>query len=187
MNVLEKIARNHDLWLKMVLNMGCNPRIAEDIVQEMYLRIDRLVKEGKNVMYDEETANRFYIYLTLKSMYIDYRKAKGGYTFFEIVDSEEVTSAPESPIYDAGMDLEEQEAFTKIYDRILDEINTWDFYNKNLCIAYFTTGLSLDKLSKELDIGRSSIYNTVKAHREIIREKFSEDVEDFYNKDYDKI
>ena len=77
MNVLEKIAKNHDLWLKMVLNMGCNPSMAEDIVQQMYLRIDRLVKEGKNVMYDEESANRFYIYLTLKSMYIDYKRARG--------------------------------------------------------------------------------------------------------------
>jgi len=187
MNVLEKVARNHTLWLKMVLNMGCNPSMAEDIVQQMYLRIDRLVKEGKNVMYDDESANRFYIYLTLKSMYIDYKRARGKYTFFEIMDNDEVDALTESPAYYSGMDMEEQEAFTKIYNRILDEINTWDFYNKNLCIAYFTTGLSLDKLVKELGIGRSSIYNTIKNHREIIQEKFSEDVEDFYNKDYDKI
>jgi predicted DNA-binding protein YlxM (UPF0122 family) len=66
-------------------------------------------------------------------------------------------------------------------------MDTWDFYNKNLCIAYFTTDLSLNKLSKELNIGKSSIYNTVKTHRDIIYEKFREDVEDFYNKDYDKI
>ena len=65
MNVLGKIAKNHALWLKMVLNMGCNPNVAEDIVQEMYIRVDRLIKQGKNVMYDEDSANRFYIYLTL--------------------------------------------------------------------------------------------------------------------------
>ena len=104
-----------------------------------------------------------------------------------IMDNDEVDALTETPAYYAGMDMEEQEAFTKIYNRILDEINTWDFYNKNLCIAYFTTGLSLDKLVKELGIGRSSIYNTIRNHREIIQEKFSEDVEDFYNKDYDKI
>tara|TARA_A100000171_G_C2115572_1_gene137606 strand:+ start:43 stop:405 length:363 start_codon:yes stop_codon:yes gene_type:complete len=120
-------------------------------------------------------------------MYIDYKRARGKYTFFEIMDNDEVDAISESPAYYAGMDMEEQEAFTKIYNRILDEINTWDFYNKNLCIAYFTTGLSLDKLVKELGIGRSSIYNTVKIHREIIQDKFKEDVEDFYNKDYDKI
>jgi len=120
-------------------------------------------------------------------MYIDYKRARGKYTFFEIMDNDEVDALTETPAYYAGMDMEEQEAFTKIYNRILDEINTWDFYNKNLCIAYFTTGLSLDKLVKELGIGRSSIYNTIRNHREIIQEKFSEDVEDFYNKDYDKI
>ena len=140
MNVLEKVARNHTLWLKMVLNMGCNPSMAEDIVQQMYLRIDRLVKEGKNVMYDDESANRFYIYLTLKSMYID-----------------KAYSSKEAPQQMNQQQVEQ------------------------------ATGLSLDKLVKELGIGRSSIYNTIKNHREIIQEKFSEDVEDFYNKDYDKI
>ena len=30
-------------------------------------------------------------------------------------------------------------------------------------------------------------YNTIKNHREIIQDKFKEDVEDFRNKDYDKI
>ena len=186
MNVLGKIAKNHALWLKMVLNMGCNPNVAEDIVQEMYIRVDRLIKQGKNVMYDEDSANRFYIYLTLKSMYIDYKRAKGKYTFFEIMDND-VDSISENQAYYSGMDVEEQEAFTRLYNKILEEINTWDFYNKNLCIAYFTTGLSLDKLVKELGIGRSSIYNTIKNHREIIQDKFKEDVEDFRNKDYDKI
>ena len=84
MNELEKIAKNHSLWIKMVLNMGCNPSMAEDIVQQMYVRIDRLLKEGKNVMYNKESANRFYIYLTLKSMYIDYKRARSKYTFFVI-------------------------------------------------------------------------------------------------------
>jgi len=27
-NELEKIAKNHDLWLKMIMNMGCNPSVA---------------------------------------------------------------------------------------------------------------------------------------------------------------
>ena len=119
-------------------------------------------------------------------MYIDYKRAKGKYTFFEIMDND-VDSISENPAYYSGMDVEEQEAFTRLYNKILEEINTWDFYNKNLCIAYFTTGLSLDKLVKELGIGRSSIYNTIKNHREIIQDKFKEDVEDFRNKDYDKI
>jgi len=186
-NELEKIAKNHDLWLKMIMNMGCNPSVAEDIIQEMYLKLDKLIKQGKNVMYDDASANRFYIYLTLKSMFIDYKRAKGRYTFFEIMENDEASNTDESASFYSGVDTEEQEAFTKIYDKILNEINSWDFYNKNLCIAYFTTGMSLDKLTKELGIGRSSIYNSIRNHREIIRDKFQEDVEDFYNKDYDKI
>jgi hypothetical protein len=40
---------------------------------------------------------------------------------------------------------------------------------------------------KELGIGRSSLYNSIRNYRDIIKDKFMEDVEDFYNKDYDKI
>ena len=72
----------------MVVNLGCNPSIAEDIVQEMYIKVHRLIEGGKNVMYNDESANRFYIYLTLKSMYFDYKRAKGRYQFFEILENE---------------------------------------------------------------------------------------------------
>ncbi len=187
MTDLEKIAKSHKLWVKMVINLGCNPSIAEDIVQEMYLKVHRLIEGGKNVMYNNESANRFYIYLTLKSMYFDYKRAKNRYQFFEILENDEANNMYESSSVYSGVDLEQQEAFTKIYNKILDEINSWDFYNKNLCIAYFTTGLSLDKLVKELGIGRSSLYNSIRNYRDIIKDKFMEDVEDFYNKDYDKI
>lgn len=187
MSDLEKIAKSHKLWIRMVENLGCNRSVAEDIVQEMYIKVDRLIKGGKNVMYDDESANRFYIYLSLKSMYFDYKRAKSRYVFFELMENDEVNDMYESSSVYSGVDLEEQKAFTKIYDKILREINSWDFYNKNLCIAYFTTGLSLDKLVKELGIGRSSLYNSIRNYRDIIKDKFMEDVEDFYNKDYDKI
>ena len=187
MSDLEKVARNHSLWVRMVVNLGCNPSIAEDIVQEMYLKVNRLIESGKNVMYDDESANRFYIFLTLKSMYFDYKRTRSKYQFFEILENDEANGVYESSSVYSGVDLEEQEAFTRIYNKILDEINSWDFYNKNLCIAFFTTGLSLDKLVKELGIGRSSLYNSIKNYRDIIKEKFMEDVENFYNKDYDKI
>lgn len=120
-------------------------------------------------------------------MYFDYKRAKNRYQFFEILENDEANNMYESSSIYSGVDLEQQEAFTKIYNKILDEINSWDFYNKNLCIAYFTTGLSLDKLVKELGIGRSSLYNSIRNYRDIIKDKFMEDVEDFYNKDYDKI
>ena len=43
--MLELLAKEHTLWLKMVINMGCSKDVAEDIVQEMYLKLYRLIKE----------------------------------------------------------------------------------------------------------------------------------------------
>ena len=52
--MLEKLAENHNLWIKMVINMGCDKHIAEDIVQSMYLRIHRLVTDEKKIMYNDD-------------------------------------------------------------------------------------------------------------------------------------
>ena len=74
--MLEKLAENHTLWIKMVVNMGCDKYTAEDIVQSMYLRIHRLVTDEKKIMYNDDEVNRFFIYVTLKNMFIDYVKVK---------------------------------------------------------------------------------------------------------------
>ena len=80
--MLEKLAENHTLWIKMVVNMGCDKHIAEDIVQSMYLRIHRLVTDEKKIMYNDDEVNRFFIYVTLKNMFVDFVKARNKYTFF---------------------------------------------------------------------------------------------------------
>ena len=45
--MLELLAKNHLLWVKMVYNMGCPRHLCEDIVQEMYLKINRLVSDKR--------------------------------------------------------------------------------------------------------------------------------------------
>jgi DNA-directed RNA polymerase specialized sigma24 family protein len=82
--VLEDLGRKHELWLAMALNMGVPPSLAEDLIQEMYLRLHRYVKDESKVYYkDTGTINRFYIWTTIRNMWMSARtyKAKrdGGY------------------------------------------------------------------------------------------------------------
>ena len=88
--MLELLAKEHTLWIKMVINMGCYKDVAEDIVQEMYLKLHRLIKDENKIMYNDDEVNRFYVFVTLKNLYIDYRKAKGKYNFFEFDERDEV-------------------------------------------------------------------------------------------------
>ena len=70
MTTLEKLAKKHKTWIRYVISFGCDPAIAEDIVQECYIKIDKLLSKGLNIDYGEEI-NYFYVYKTLKTLYGD--------------------------------------------------------------------------------------------------------------------
>ena len=52
--MLEKLAKHHDLWIKMLINLGCDLDTAKDIVQNMYLRLHNLVKDEDRIMYNDD-------------------------------------------------------------------------------------------------------------------------------------
>ena len=71
------IAKKHETWVDIVCTFGCTRRIAEDITQEMYIKIQLQLEKGTlDIMYNDEI-NYYYIFKTLKTLFIDLkRKAK---------------------------------------------------------------------------------------------------------------
>ena len=70
MSPLQKVALKHKTWVRTVISFGCDPAIAEDIVQEAYIKINKLIEKGLDISYGEEI-NYFYVYKTLKTLYGD--------------------------------------------------------------------------------------------------------------------
>ncbi len=181
--MLEKLAEQHDLWLKMVLGFGCNSSRAEDVVQDMYLKVHDLLERGKNITYGEDEVNRFYIYLTLKSIHTDYFRAKSKIKVSELKDNESKYLIAED--YDSA----EQEAFEKVYASVMETLNRLPLsddypYFKNIFIGYNTRNMSMRKMAKETGINLNSIYNTLTKVMNIVRNECGEDVQDYFNKDY---
>lgn len=175
--MLELLGKNHALWLKMVIGFGCPKDVADDIVQEMYLKLHRLVVDENRIMYDDEEVNRFYVYITLKNLFLDYKNAKSKYTFVDISEYQVMTND--------DWDLEERDsAFSNLMSVINEEINSWHLYDAKLCNTYFKSSLSLRDISTGSKISLTSIFNSVKNYKKILKEKFMEDVQDFYNGDY---
>ena len=72
MNILDVLCLKHSQWLKYVKSFGCPDEIAEDYVQEMYIKIYNYSQiKNNDLMYDGEEVNYFFIYVTLKNMYFD--------------------------------------------------------------------------------------------------------------------
>ena len=176
--MLEKLAENHTLWIKMVVNMGCDKHIAEDIVQSMYLRIHRLVTDEKKIMYNDDEVNRFFIYVTLKNMFVDFVKARNKYTFFEYMETDDVEEGLED------IEFDEQEAFHNLVDSMSSEIMSWERYDIILSQLYFKTDLSLRDIANGSGISLMSIYNSIKNYKNILNNKFMDDYQDYMNGDY---
>ena len=176
--MLEKLAENHNLWIKMVINMGCDKHIAEDIVQSMYLRIHRLVTDEKKIMYNDDEVNRFFIYVTLKNMFVDFVKARNKYTFFEYMETDDIEEGLED------IEFDEQEAFHNLVDSMSSEIMSWERYDIILSQLYFKTDLSLRDIANGSGISLMSIYNSIKNYKNILNNKFIDDYQDYMNGDY---
>ena len=160
--------------------MGCDKYTAEDIVQSMYLRIHRLITDEKKIMYNDDEVNRFFIYVTLKNMFVDYIKAKKKYTFFEYLETDDLQD--DSDIDD--VEFEQQEAFHNLVDSISSEILDWERYDIILSSLYFKTNMSLRDIANGSGISLTSIYNSIKNYKHALNVKFIEDYQDYLNGDF---
>ena len=176
--MLEKLAVHHILWIKMLVNLGCKVEDAKDLVQDMYIRLDRLVKDPQKMMYGDEV-NRYYVWTTLRNMYFSKLKKDRASIFYELRDSDE------SEIDD--YDTLEDDAFRSITDKIDNITSKWSIYDKKLFELYFIKGLSLRAIAKGSKIGLTSIHTSILNYKQILRENLSEDLIDYFNQDFDKI
>ena len=68
--------------------------------------------------------------------------------------------------------------------KLAKEINSWHVYDAKLCNTYYLSDMSLRQISKGTNISLTSIFNSIKNYKSILRNKFIEDVEDYLNGDY---
>ena len=176
--MLEKLAVHQDLWIKMLVKLGCKVDVAKDLVQDMYLKLHRLVKDESRIMYKDDI-NRYFVWVTLRNLYYSYLKDKRNSIFYEILENDEVVQSE--------YDIAEDDAFENIMTQINEIISDWTVYDKRLFELYFIQGLSLRAISKGAKIGLTSIHNSVLNQKAILREHLSEDLIDYFNQDFDKI
>jgi DNA-directed RNA polymerase specialized sigma24 family protein len=187
--MLEILSKNHNIWVAMGLSIGIPQDIVEDFVHETYLRLNKYIDNPEKIMYNETEINKFYVYVTLKNLWSDYSKAKSKYKVYRIDDSdyEYIFDTPEWALYEE-VDYEKERAEEYILTKITQEVDSWDhWYDKKLFKLYYNTDISMRKLAKETRISVTSIFNSCKNYKDIIKTKFGEDFEDYLNGDFDKI
>jgi DNA-directed RNA polymerase specialized sigma24 family protein len=181
--MLEKLAENHKVWVRMVTGFGADIELAQDLVQSMYLRMHKYVKDENRIMYNDDEVNRFFVYITLKNMYRTYMNASNKFTFFEIREDDVIDTELREFCFDEAVDS----AFERLMGKISAEMNTWHKYDKILSEKYLKSDYSLRDIANGSGISLTSIFNSMRENKRILKEKFSEDYEDFCNGDYNLI
>jgi len=179
--MLELLATKHEDWIRIAYSMTNDTDRANDLVQDMYVRLHRLGKTREDVSY-KDTVNRYFVWTVLVNMYKTSRRTK-------VYKKLEICELLGNEINTDYSDYSEEEdnAFELLTSRVKSITSKWKPYDRKLFELYFLHGQSLRQIANGANIGLNSIHNSVKSYREIMREELSEDLIDYFNEDYDKI
>ncbi len=158
MEVLEIIFKKHQDWCDIVESFGVNPDTAEDIVMEMYIKIDRLVKSGTDIMYNEQEVNYYYVYRTLQTLFLDLKRKEAK---VDIVAIDEIT---EKLTQDLHVD------YQVLYEKLNKEMESLYWYDRKV-FELLDGEMSVSELSRNTGISYYSLYNTYKKVKQILKER----------------
>ena len=144
--MLAKIFKKHKVWIDIVSSFGCNKDTAEDIVQEMYIKIKKNIDNGLNIDYDDNY-NYFYIFKTLKSMFLDLKRKEKRVIILNIDDK--------PSFFNDNYDVN----YLESYNKVLKELNKMYWYDKKV-YELLEGNESVAKLSRKTNIPYHSLYNT---------------------------
>jgi len=183
---MKLLSKYHKLWISMGISMGIPSHLVEDFVQEMYLRLNKYVKEPKKIMYNETDVNKFYVYITIKNLYNDYLKERSRHHMVRLDDIDVTFEIVEpTPEAQRKAEIEKQRAEERLIDLIQNEVGSWDsWYDQKLFKVYYETDISMRKLSKDTNISVTSIFNSCKNYKQILNTKLAEDFQDYINGDF---
>lgn len=177
MTVLNLLASKHNEWVKMARSFGAGDS-AEDIVQEMYIRLNKYVDEPERIMYKDEP-NKLFVWVTLRNLVRNFQNKKKVVVYSgDMVEHDREEEA---------FDYEEAEGFEKLIDMIWESTNELHWYDKKMFEIYHTTDMSMRDIEKETKISLYSIFDTLKKTKEYVREKIQEDYQDYENGESERI
>lgn len=165
MTTLEKLAKKHKTWIRYVISFGCDPAIAEDIVQECYIKIDKLLSKGLNINYGEEI-NYFYVYKTLKTLYGDLLRQNKKIKKVDIDALNKYIIEEEEQVKNIDVSKKMQEL-----NKILNSIYWYD----RKVFEIISSGVTIAELSRKTNITYASLYNTYKNVKNTIKKNIEWD------------
>jgi len=145
-DILTKVFNKHKIWIDIVISFGCNRETAEDITQEMYIRLSRKLNEGLDINFGDDDYNYYYVFKILKSMFLDLKRKESKINVINIDDCYK-----EKLQQDVDYDVK--------YELIKQELDKMYWYDRKV-YEILDNGDSVAALSRKTHIPYHSLYNT---------------------------
>jgi len=157
--VIILVAKKHDTWIDIVSTFGCTRRVAEDITQEMYIKIQLQVEKGLDITYEDDI-NYYYIFKTLKSLFLDLKRRQKGIIILDIDDL--------SIEGDSEMIETEDVNYEESYKNVTNALSDMYWYDRKV-FEIINEGESIAAFSRESKIKYFSLYFTYKKVKEKLK------------------
>ena len=155
-SLLSNIYNKHSIWIEIVQSFGVNKDTSEDIVMEMYIKIKRKLDEGLNIDFGDEDYNYYYIFKTLKTMFLDLKRK----------ESKIIVISLEDKMGEDNIDVD----YNSRYKEIKKELSKMYWYDRKV-FDIIDKGTSVASLSRRTKIPYHSLYNTYRRVMEILKKK----------------
>ena len=150
------IAKKHDTWVDIVCTFGCTRVVAEDITQEMYIKILLQLQKGTlDIMYNDEI-NYYYIFKTLKSLFIDLKRKSKNIKMVSIDDPIKLHI-----VKNLNFDVDNQVNFNETSERVEKELSKMYWYDRKV-FEIINGGESIADFSRKSKIKYYALYFTYK-------------------------
>lgn len=142
--MLAKLAENHNHWVKMAAHICGNTEMAEDYVQDMYLKLHNSTKE----------INANYVYVTIRSIFID-SKRKNKEIFLEVQSD-----------FPASEEINYDDVFVseKEYQAAIDVFKGLKFYEREIVRFSYLEGQR--EFSRNSGISMGVIQRVIKKYKD---------------------
>jgi len=169
MKLLQLLAARHKDWVNMAYSFGLQREDAEDLVQDMYIKMYNFTTAEK-IQYNDDI-NTFYVYITMRNLFYDKKK--------QHVPTINIDTLHHLPEEDESND---KAALELLLDRMDQCLQKQHWYDRKMFEIYYGNGETIRELSKGSKISSSSIFNTIKNVRETIKEYCKEEYKDYKKK-----
>jgi DNA-directed RNA polymerase specialized sigma24 family protein len=170
---INRVVEHHKEWIAFVHSFG-EHFFAEDIVQETYINLIKWSSEDK--LFTNGKINKGYMWLSLKNTFLQHVNKANKFKLVSIDNLYEIENLN---------NIELLTAQDKLEVKILEEMNSWEWYDKMLFEIYRNDKLSMRKIATKTKISLSSIFSTIKSCKEKLSDNVGEDYTDYKNGDYE--